>query len=85
LSMPFHDGLATRRWPSALSDIAADGGQSAFCPADAGHPARILFREGRGDREWQFWEEFFDGYFGLARSHRVTPDWWRYVGHCPTG
>lgn len=47
----------------SLSDIAAMGGRPRFSLLSLGIPRAC----GTG-----FWEEFFDGYFALAREHGVT-------------
>ena len=55
----------------SLSDIASMGGSPRFALLTLGIPPNLIPRR-RDDHEWRFWEEFFDGYFGLARSHRVA-------------
>lgn len=55
----------------SLSDIAAMGGRPRFALLTLGIPPGLIPRE-EGDQSWRFWEEFFDGYFELARSHDVV-------------
>lgn len=81
----------------SLSDIAAMGGNPRFALLSLGIPPRLIPRQPDDERS-HFWEEFFDGYFGLAHRHGVsliggdisaTPDRLSIdsivLGHCRRG